>query len=227
MSLYDRNYVDNSVSYEEALQSDLSVFIKQTYQLVAASLIAGTAGGFIGMSYFKTFSWALVILEFVLLFGLFFTAKRNSTLALVVLFAFTFVTGLTLGPTLSFYVGAGLGNVVTQAFGLTAIIFGVLSVVAMKSNYNFASWGKFLFISLIVVVIGSIINVFFLHNPMIQAIIAGISAILFSAYILYDTQQIIKGGYDSPIMAAVSLYLDILNLFISLLHILGIFSRDD
>lgn len=227
MSLYDRNYINDSVAYEEQRQSDLSSFIKQTYQLVTASLIAGAAGGFVGMNYFTEFSWGLVILEFALLFGLFFVAKRNATLALIVLFAFTFVTGLTLGPILNRYVSAGLGHVVTQAFGLTAIIFGVLSVIAMKSKYDFSSWGKFLFISLIVVVVCSLINVFLLHNPILHALIAGVSAVLFSAYILYDTQQIIRGGYDSPIMAAVSLYLDILNLFISLLQILGIFGRDE
>lgn len=236
MSLYDRNRALNTKSVQDTQNTDFgrsyenyaseqvspssrSVFIRQTYQLLAASLLAGTAGAYIGLNVLKTFSWLLLIVEFALLFGL-FMSKKNPTLALVMLFGFTFVSGLTLGPTLNYYIGKGMGQVIPQAFLLTTAAFGGLSVFAMYSKRDFSVWGKFLFIALIVVVVASLINIF-TQSSVLALVISSVGAILFSAYILYDTQMIIRGGYDSPVLAAVALYLDILNLFISLLQILG------
>lgn len=239
MSLYDRNRALNTKSAQDAPNTDFgtnyadytseqtsshSVFIKQTYQLLAASLLAGTAGAYIGLNVLKTFSWLLLILEFALLFGL-FMSKKNPVLALFMLFGFTFVSGLTLGPTLNYYIGKGMGQIIPQAFLLTTAAFGGLSVFAMYSKKDFSSWGKFLFIALIVVVVASLINLF-TQSSTLSLIIASVGAILFSAYILYDTQMIIRGGYTNPVLAAVSLYLDILNLFISLLQILGVLNKE-
>ena len=236
MSLYDRNRALNTKSVQETQNTDFgrsyenyaseqaspssrSVFIRQTYQLLAASLLAGTAGAYIGLHVLKTFSWLFLILEFALLFGL-IMSKKKPVLALFMLFGFTFVSGLTLGPTLNYYVGRGMGDVIAQAFLLTTAAFGGLSVFAMYSKRDFSVWGKFLFIALIVVVVASLINIF-TQSSVLALVISSVGAILFSAYILYDTQMIIRGGYDSPVLAAVALYLDILNLFISLLQILG------
>ncbi len=235
MGLYDRNMPSREAERDFArgfasegasvAESERSAFIKQTYKLLAASLLAATAGAYIGVEYVKTFSWALVILEFALLIGLYFT-KRNAALALVVLFGFTFVSGLTLGPILNTYIGAGMGNVITQAFLMTTVAFGGLSLFAFNTKRDFSAMGKFLFIALIIVVVASLINIF-VGSPLLQLAVAGVGAILFSAYILYDTQMIVRGGYDNPVLAAVALYLDILNLFVSLLQLLGIFSNRD
>jgi modulator of FtsH protease len=83
-----------------------------------------------------------------------------------------------------------------------------------------------LFIALIILVVGSISNIF-IQAPLLQLGIAMVGAVLFSAFILYDTQQIIKGGFSTPVEAAIALYLDFFNLFISLLQILGIFNKED
>jgi modulator of FtsH protease len=83
-----------------------------------------------------------------------------------------------------------------------------------------------LFITLIVVVVASLMNIFF-QSSIMQLVIASISAVLFSAFILYDTQNIINGRYETPIEGAIALYLDFLNLFVALLQILGIFRRDE
>ncbi|ABK82314.1 Bax inhibitor-1/YccA family protein [Campylobacter fetus] len=226
MSLYDRNYAKEQANYEEAgLQSARATFVKQTYQLLTASLVAATAGAYIGVDYIKTFSWMLLIVEFALLFGLMFS-KKNPSLALVMLFGFTFVSGLTLGPVLNTYIGAGMGNIITQAFLMTAVAFGGLTVFAFNTKKDFSAMGKMLFITLIVIVVASLLNLFF-QSALLATVVAAIGAILFSAYILYDTQMIIRGGYDSPVLAAVALYLDILNLFISLLQLLGIFNKNE
>ncbi len=238
MSLYDRkplNHYDNyqaNVGNESLAQSDVALisFVKQTYQLFAGSLLAATAGAYIGISTFgnivSQYYIGFVILEFALLFGLMF-AKSKPGLNLVLLFAFTFTTGLTLTPILSRILGMpGGAAIVAQAFLLTTAIFGVMSVFALRTAKDLASMGKMLFIALIVVVVGSLINLF-LGSPILQVVLAGAGAILFSIFIAYDTQNIVRGLYDSPVMAAVSLYLDFLNLFISLLQILGIFNSKE
>lgn len=230
MSLYDRDYVQESHSIEHSLEesSQLSTFIKDTYKLIAASLIAAVAGAFVGMS--ASFSYhpiLFLIIEIALLLGMGFADKKGMAgLALGLLFGFTFITGLFLGPVLSMYVGAGAGNVVTQAFFMTAVAFGGLTLYAMNAKADFRSWGKPLFFVLLGVIVAGLLNIFLFRSTLMSLGISSISAILFSMYILFDTQNIIRGRYDSPIMAAVEMYLNILNLFISLLNILGILNRD-
>ncbi|MCI7047401.1 Bax inhibitor-1/YccA family protein [Helicobacter sp.] len=235
MSLYDRKPMNNYGQYTESsfAQSDMALvsFVKQTYQLFAGSLLAATIGAYIGISTLggvvAQYYIGFVILELALLFGLFFT-KAKPGINLLMLFAFTFVSGLTLTPILSRVLGMpGGASIVAQAFLLTTAIFGVMSIFALRTKKDLASMGKILFIALIVVVIGSLINLF-LGSPILQVAIAGVSAILFSIFIAYDTQNIVRGLYDSPVTAAVSLYLDFLNLFVSLLQLLGIFgSREE
>jgi len=235
MGLYDRNYIQqhsHESAYEHAgvNESSLGLFIKQTYQLFAASLLAASAGAYVGIGMAKAITswyWGLVILEFVFLFGL-YAFKRKAGINMILLFGFTFVSGLTIVPLLSHTLGMpGGANIVANAFILTTVAFGGLSVFAMNTKRDFSTMGKMLFITLIVVVVAGLINIFF-HSPILQLAIASISSILFSAFILYDTQNIIRGAYETPIEGAIALYLDFLNLFISLLQILGIFgSRDE
>lgn len=234
MGLYDRNYIQQN-AHEEVRehagmnQSTLGLFIKQTYQLFAASLLAASAGAYIGVGMAKTVSswyWGFVILEFIFLFGL-YAAKRKPGINIMLLFGFTFLTGLTLAPLLSSILGiAGGANIVANAFILTTVAFGGLSVFAMNTKRDFSGMGKILFVTLIVIVVASLMNIFF-HSPILQLAIASISSILFSAFILYDTQNIIKGAYETPIEGAIALYLDFLNLFVSLLQILGIFGSKE
>ena len=247
MALYDREYIKNKTiksateRQSTTAKSNLAVFIKKTYQLFASSLLAASAGAYVGTAYLANslvkvtaegrmgvagWFWGLVILEFVLLFGL-MAAKRKEGLNLVLLFAFTFVTGLTLAPTLSAFLAMpGGANIITEAFVLTTVAFGGLSIFAMNTTRDFSAMGKMLFITLIVVIVASLINIF-TQSPLFQLVIASVSAILFSAFILYDTQNIIRGNVETPVEAAVMLYLDFLNLFLSLLQILGIFNSRD
>lgn len=232
MALYDRNYIQDrstqNVHEGSARSSELSTFIKQTYQLFASSLLAASAGAYIGLGFIsiaRQFYIGFVILELALLFGLYAT-KKKAGINLIMLFAFTFVSGFTLAPLIGGFLGAGMGHVVAEAFVLTTVAFGGLSIFAMNTKRDFSAMGKMLFITLIVIVVASLINIF-LHSPMLQLGIASIGAILFSAFILYDTQNIIRGAYETPIEGAVALYLDFLNLFVSLLQILGIFGGND
>ncbi len=238
MSLYNRDYVHNQSAHRQEeryenrpfeeqhvrSEAELASFIKSTYQLFAASCIAGAAGAYAGMGMAATISqWyiGLVILEFAMLFGLMFTRNKPG-LNMAMLFGFTFLTGVTLVPLL-----AAVGSAVAaQAFIMTAVISGGLSLYAMQSTRDFSSWGKPLFIALIILIVGSVVNLF-LGSSLLQVMIAGAGALLFSFMIIYDTQKIIQGAFATPVEAAIAIYLDVLNLFISLLQILGIFGREE
>ncbi|WRF16464.1 Bax inhibitor-1/YccA family protein [Helicobacter pylori] len=229
MALYDRANSRNAYAEDSLLhESELVSFVKTTYKFFAGSLLLATIGALLGLMNFQAvvqYKWVFFIAEIAALFGLVFS-KSKPGLNLFMLFAFTSLSGVTLVPLLGMVIAkAGLGAV-WQALGMTTIVFGLMSVYALKTKNDLANMGKMLFIALIVVVVCSLINLF-LGSPMFQVVIAGASAILFSLYIAYDTQNIVKGMYDSPIDAAVSLYLNFLNVFISILQIIGIFSDRD
>ncbi|GAA7715589.1 Bax inhibitor-1/YccA family protein [Helicobacter pylori] len=229
MALYDRANSRNVYAEDSLLhESELVSFVKTTYKFFAGSLLLATIGALLGLMNFQAvvqYKWVFFIAEIAALFGLMFS-KSKPGLNLFMLFAFTSLSGVTLVPLLGMVIAkAGLGAI-WQALGMTTIVFGLMSVYALKTKNDLANMGKMLFIALIVVVVCSLINLF-LGSPMFQVVIAGASAILFSLYIAYDTQNIVKGMYDSPIDAAVSLYLDFLNVFISILQIIGIFSDRD
>lgn len=143
------------------------------------------------------------------------------------LFVFTFVTGVSLVPMLARLIGMGSGATIGTAFLMTSVLFGALSLFAINSKTDFSSWGKPLFITLIVVIIASLINMFVLHSPLMHVVMSAGVLLLFGLFTIYDTQNIANGAYDSPVDAAVSLYLDFLNMFTSLLSLLGIFGSDD
>ncbi|WP_187899124.1 Bax inhibitor-1/YccA family protein [Helicobacter pylori] len=229
MALYDRANSRNAYAEDSLLhESELVSFVKTTYKFFAGSLLLATIGALLGLMNFQAvvqYKWVFFIAEIAALFGLMFS-KSKPGLNLFMLFAFTSLSGVTLVPLLGMVIAkAGLGAV-WQALGMTTIVFGLMSVYALKTKNDLANMGKMLFIALIVVLVCSLINLF-LGSPMFQVVIAGASTILFSLYIAYDTQNIVKGMYDSPIDAAVSLYLDFLNVFISILQIIGIFSDRD
>ncbi len=230
--MYNRDYLSHNDSRQytnEASQAQLMSFLKSTYQLFAGSLLAATAGAYIGLdmvSAIASWYWGLVILEFVLLFAL-FAVKNKPGINLAVLFGFTFVSGLTITPLLaSVFNMPGGASIVAQAFLMTSVAFGGISMFALTTKRDFSGMGKMLFIALIILIVGSISNIF-IQAPLLQLGIAMVGAVLFSAFILYDTQQIIKGGFSTPVEAAIALYLDFFNLFISLLQILGIFNKED
>ena len=228
MALYDRDYTSAETAY---VQEGASVsFMKQTYQLLAASMIAAAAGAYVTMPYAETvmqYRWFIFGFELFMLFVGLGMTRNKPGLNLAALFVFTFVTGISLVPLLASLIGAGNGAVIGNAFLMTAVLFGSLSLFAINSKSDYSNWGKPLFITLIVVVIASLVNMFILQSPMMHVIITAGILLLFSFFTIYDTQNIANGAYDSPVDAALSLYLDFLNMFTSLLQLLGIFGGDD
>ncbi len=232
MGLYDRDYArGNSFAYESATKSDTQIisFVKETYKLFAASMMAGAVGAYIGVPMAGTIAayfWPLFALEIGLLIGLHFV-KHKPGINLAVMFGFVFMTGLMLAPLLSRTLGmSGGAAIIGNAFAMTSVVFGAMSFYAIKTTKDFTSYGKPLMIALFVIIGFSILNIF-LGNPMFSVMISGAVVLLFSVLVIYDTQNIMRGAYETPIDGAIALYLDFLNIFTALLHLFGMFNNND
>ncbi len=231
MGLYDRKVSTRVGEYAIQDETALVNFVKTTYKFFGASLLLATIGALIGFMYFDIVTQpgvriGIFVAEIAALLGLIFL--RNSPgLNVALLFVFTFLTGVALVPLLGFVIAKQGIAAVWQALGMTTIVFGVMSLFALKTKADLANMGKMLFIALIVVLVCSLVNVFFLHSTPLQAVIAGACAVLFSLYVAYDTQNIVRGLYDNPVTAAVNLYLDFYNILISILQLFGILGSDD
>jgi len=228
MALYDRDYTSTETSYA---QEGASIsFMKKTYQLLGASMIAAAAGAYAAMPYveivmqYKWFIFGFIL--FMLFVGLGMTRNKPG-LNLAALFVFTFIMGVSMVPLLASFIGAGMGGVIGNAFLMTSVLFGALSLFAINSKSDYSSWGKPLFITLIVIIVASLVNYFLLQSPIMHIVITAGILLLFSLFTIYDTQNIANGAYDSPVDAAVSLFINFVNMFTAILQLLGIFGSDD
>nr|WP_010130776.1 Bax inhibitor-1/YccA family protein [Microbulbifer agarilyticus] len=205
--------------------------LRNTYALLAMTVLfsAVTAGVSMAIGMGRGTG---IICSIVALGLIWFVLPRtaNSSTGIGVVFAFTGLLGASLGPILNYYVSAGSGQVIMQALGTTALIFFALSAYVLTTRKDFSFMGGFLFVGLIAVLVcavGMMIASFFgVYMPLASVVLSGVIALLFSGFILYDTSRIVNGGETNYIMATTSLYLSILNLFTSLLHIFG-FASDD
>jgi len=230
MGLYDRDYArENLASYGQRSETKMLSFVKETYKLFAASLMAGAVGAYVGVPLAATIqAWfiPLIILEFALLFGL-FAVKRKPGINLVVMFSFVFMTGLMTAPLISYTLQmSGGGAIVGNAFAMTSFIVAGMSYFAIKTKADLTNYAKPLMIALFVIIGFSIVNLF-LGSPILSVVISAAVVLVFSAMVVYDTQNIMNGAYETPIDGAIALYLDFLNIFTALLHLLGIFGGDD
>jgi len=230
MSLYDRNYARGVEEAGSAAISDSRVsFLKKTYQLLGASMVTAALGAYLTMPFAQAVydaRWLVFGAEMLVLFFGLSLSRGKPGLNLFMLFLFTFLTGVSLVPMVTSLIGMGKGALIGNAFLMTAVLFGALSVFAINSKSDFSSWGKPLFITMIVIFIMSLINIFLLQSSMMQILISAGILLLFGLFTIYDTQNIANGAYDSPVDAAVTLYIDFLNMFVSLLQLLGLASDD-
>ena len=205
--------------------------LRNTYWLLALSMLPTIAGAFVGMQFnfaalFRAAPVMTPLLMFAAMLGSLFvvTRLRNSGWGIVALFGFTFIAGVFLTPILT--VAAGFSNggqLVGLAGAMTAAIFFAMAAIATVTKKDFSFMGKFLFIGLILLIVASLANIFF-QIPALSLTISAIAVLIFSAYILYDVSNIVRGGETNYIMATLSLFLNVYNLFISLLNILLAFT---
>lgn len=164
---------------------------------------------------------ALGILWFVL------PRTANSAAGLGVVFAITGLLGFGLGPVLNAYLSLANGSqIVLTALGGTGAIFLGLSAYALTTRRDFSFMGGFLFVGMLVVLGAALLNIF-LAVPALTLTISAVVVMLMSGFILFDTSRMVNGGETNYVMATISLYLNILNLFTSLLQLLGLTSSDD
>ena len=202
--------------------------LRNTYLLLSMTLAFSAAMTYVGTLLQLTGIHGIIC--WAVGFGLLFLTRflRNSPLGLVSIFAFVGAMGLSIAPTMNYYLVmfSNGKELIMTSLALTSGIFIALSAIAIVTKKDFGFMGKFLFIGLIVGLVAAIANIFF-QIPALSLGISGMFVLIFSGYILYDTSRIINGGERNYIMATIDLYLDILNLFLSLLHILTALAGDD
>ena len=206
--------------------------LRNTYMMLALTMIPTVIGAFIGMSVNFSFMAASPIISSLLMFGAMIgmmfavSALRNSVWGIAALFGFTLVAGVFLGPILQVALHLKNGaQLIGMAAGGTSIIFFSLATIATVTKKDFSFMGKFLFIGLILLIVASLANIFF-QIPALSLTISAIGVLIFSAYILYDVSRIVHGGETNYVMATLGLFLSIYNLFISLLQLLMAFSGE-
>jgi modulator of FtsH protease len=206
--------------------------LRNTYTMLALTMIPTLLGALVGSSTDFSFVAQSPIISslvmFAVMMGMLFavSALRNSAWGIVMLLGFTLVAGVFLGPILqhALHLRNG-GQLIGMAAGGTGLIFFSLATLATVTKKDFSFMGKFLFIGLILLVVASLANLFF-AIPALSLTLSAIAVLIFSAYILYDISQIIHGGETNYIMATMTLYLDIYNIFVNLLSLLMAFGGE-
>ena len=221
------NRLANTITRTQPSVLATNKVIRNTYSLLAMTLLfsAVTAGASMALN----LPHPGLLLTLVGYFGLLFLTSRfrNSGLGLAFVFALTGFMGYTLGPILNVYTALPNGNqLVMTALGATGVIFLSLSGYALTSRKDFSFMGAFLMVGILVAFLAGLAAVFF-SMPGLSLAVSAMFVLLMSGLILYETSQIIHGGESNYIMATVTLYVSIYNLFLSLLHLLGAFGGED
>lgn len=206
---------------------EINRVLRNTYFLLSLTLLFSAAcASYAMISNAKPMG---ILLFFVGAIGLSMltTALRNSAWGIAAVFAYTGFLGYFLGPILNLYISsfANGTQIIMTALGATGIIFFGLSAYVLTTRKNFSYMGGFIIVAIIAAFVMMIAGIVF-QVPMLTLLVSGIFAVLSSAFILYTTSSIINGGERNYIMATISLYAALFNLFVSLLNILGFMSRD-
>jgi len=205
---------------------EINKVLRNTYMLLSATLVVSAVAAASAMAMNLGHGVALVMM--LVSFGLLFVVNKQADKAngIFWIFLFTGLMGASLGPMLNYYAAMpNGGSLIMQALGGTALIFFSLSAYVLNSKKDFSFMGGFLFVGLMVAIVAMIANWFF-QIPALSLAISSAIIVIMSGLILYDTSRIINGGETNYIRATVSLYLNIFNIFVHLLHLLGVFGED-
>jgi len=201
--------------------------LRNTYLLLSATLAFSAAMAGVALAFGLPHPGLMITL--VGYFGLLFAVHKtaNSALGLVFVFALTGFMGYTLGPIIGYYLTAIPNGhaVVMNAFGITAAAFLGLSAYAVRSGRRFSFMGGFLFVGILTAFALGLVAIFF-SMPALALAVSGMFVLLMAGLILYQTGEIVHGGETNYILATVTLYISIYNMFTSLLHLLGVASDD-
>jgi modulator of FtsH protease len=206
--------------------------LRNTYWLLAISMIPTMLGAWLGVqlnfSFFAGSPFIGFLLFMGIAFGFFYAIEKtkNSGLGVAILLGFTFFMGLMLSRLVGHILGFANGaSLIMIAFGGTAAIFAGMATIATVSKRDFSGLGKWLFAGVLVLIVASALNIF-LQVPALYLVVSVLAIAIFSAYILFDVQQVVNGGETNYITATLSIYLDLYNIFVNLLSLLGIFGGE-
>ncbi|GAB4197185.1 MAG: Bax inhibitor-1/YccA family protein [Wenzhouxiangellaceae bacterium] len=196
--------------------------LRNTYALLSMTLLFAALMAGIAMA--NNWPHPGIMITLVGYFGLLLltSALRNSAWGLLSVFALTGFMGYTLGPIINAYVSvfSNGDQIVIMALGGTGAIFLSLSAIALTTKKDFSFLGSFLTVGIIVAILASLAG-YFLAMPALQLAVAAMVVLLMAGLILFETQQIVRGGQTNYIMATVTLFVSIFNIFVSLLQLLG------
>jgi modulator of FtsH protease len=205
--------------------------LRNTYWLLALSLVPTVLGAWVGVTTGVMASLGMgvsMIVFFAGAFGLMFAIEKfkNSSTGVLLLLAFTFFMGLMLSRLLAAILGFSNGpSLIMTAFGGTAAVFFAMASLASVIKRDLSNMGKFLFVGAILLLVAGVINIFVQSSAMMITL-SVIAIGLFSAFMLYDIKRVIDGGETNYVTATLAIYLDIYNVFQSLLALLGIFGGE-
>ncbi|MDA0191583.1 MAG: Bax inhibitor-1/YccA family protein [Proteobacteria bacterium] len=215
-----------------ALSLQQNRVLRNTYLLLALSMVPTVIGALVGVQLKFSFFAGSPLISFLLFMGIAFgfmwgiERTKDSGLGVALLLGFTFFMGLMLSRILQVALGfANGGSLIALAAGGTGAIFFTLAGVATVTKKDFSFLGKFLFIGLVVVLLAALANIFF-QIPALSLTISAVAVLLFSAYILYDISRIVTGGETNYVSATLAIYLDIYNVFVSLLNLVMAFGGE-
>jgi modulator of FtsH protease len=204
--------------------------LRNTYMLLALSMVPTVIGALLGVQLgFSLFAGSPLMSFVVFLaiaFGFMWGIERtkDSAMGVVLLLGFTFFMGLMLSRILQVALGFSNGaSLIATAAGGTGAIFFTLAGIATVTKRDFSSLGKFLFVGVVVILLAALANIFF-QIPALALTISAAAVLIFSLYILYDISRIVHGGETNYITATLAVYLDVYNIFVSLLNLLMAFS---
>jgi modulator of FtsH protease len=205
--------------------------LRNTFWLLALSMIPTVLGAFVGVSMqlpmFGGFMGFIVFMAIAFGFMYAIEKTKHSTVGVFVLLGFTFFMGLMLTPLLRHTLGySNGGQLIMTAFGGTAVVFAVMASIATTTKRDFSGMGSWLFAGVVVLLLAAVANIF-LQMSVLSIVISVLAIAIFSAYILYDVQRIVNGGETNYISATLAIYLDVFNIFTSLLRLLGFIGGDD
>lgn len=206
--------------------AERATLVRRTYSLVFVSVLVTIAGAMFALSQPAILNTVAQhpILSMLATFAPLFGALRMQKVFpanIGFVFLFTLMMGMALAPVFYVY-GQQKPGLITQAAMLTIGAFGVLTAYAFTSRRDFSAWGSFFGVGLFVVIGGMLMNVFIFHNPAADLALAAVTVLVFSGLLIFDTWRIRNQyGPDEYVGAAVQIYLDLLNLFLAILRILG------
>lgn len=213
-------------------QAERNKVLRNTYWLLALSLIPTVLGAWLGVAtgITRNLHGGLGLIVFLgVAFGFMFAIEKtkNSAAGVPVLLAFTFFMGLMLSRMIALVLGFKNGpGLVMTAFGGTAGVFFVMATLSTVIKRDLSGLGKWLFVGVLILMVGSIVNVF-VGSGLGMMVMSTMAIGIFSLYMLYDLKRIIDGGETNYISATLALYLDLFNIFQSLLALLGMTAGDD